>query len=87
MRTDIIQVAAPNGLCGRKLSQFIDCALKFQSKSSVVKSGRSVDAKSLMGMLAIAVGGGETIQVVVDGKDEDKAIAAIVNEINRCVSV
>ena len=87
MRTDIIEIAATNGLYGRKLSQFIDCALKFQSKISVVKNGKRVDAKSLMGMLAIGVVGGDIIQVVVDGKDEDKAIDAIISEINRYITV
>jgi len=86
MRQETIKVSAPNGLHGRKLSKFIDQALKFQSQIIIFKDGKSVNAKSLMGLLAISVLGGDTIELMVDGNDEDKAFETLVEEINRYVA-
>lgn len=43
----------------------------------MVKNGREIDSKSIMGVMALAIGKGEEIKLIADGNDELKAIEAL----------
>ena len=61
--------------CKRKLAQL---ASQYQCEVSLARSGRKVNAKSLMGVMMLAAGKGSRIMLETDGPDETEALEAIV---------
>ena len=39
--------------------------------------GKKVNAKSIMGMMSLALGSGEAVKVIADGKDEEEAMQSM----------
>lgn len=50
---------------------------KFASTVKIEKDGKSTDIKKLMAVMAMGIKCGETVNVTVEGKDEDTAFSAI----------
>jgi len=65
------------GLHARPAANFVQTASKFKSKITVIKDGKEVDAKSIIGILSLGVEKGANIKVKTEGEDEKDAIAAI----------
>lgn len=65
------------GLHARPAAQFVQVTSKFKSAVSVTKDGTRVDGRSIIGVLSLGAKKGATIEVEVDGPDEDEAMAAI----------
>jgi phosphocarrier protein len=53
-------------------------ATKYQCDISLARSGRKVNAKSLMGVMMLAAGKGSRVLLETDGPDESEALDAIV---------
>ena len=66
------------GLHSKFAASFIKKANEFRSSIWVERDDRRVSAKSLLGVLSIGVLGGDSVTIVADGNDEDKALAALV---------
>ncbi|MCT4583530.1 MAG: HPr family phosphocarrier protein [Peptostreptococcaceae bacterium] len=62
------------GLHARPAALFVQVANKYQSEVIVKKDDAEVNGKSIMGIMAIGVAGGETIEIVLDGNDEQEAM-------------
>jgi phosphocarrier protein len=65
------------GLHARPSAQLTQVAGKFNSEIYISKSGRRVNAKSIMGVMMLAAGPGSTVAVDAEGPDEELAIEAI----------
>lgn len=65
------------GIHARPAAQFVRVASRFQADVTVEKDDESVDGKSIMGLMMLAVGCGAEITVIVDGADEAQAMAAL----------
>ena len=65
------------GMHLRPAQKFVQTVLKFQCDVHVQKDGQRVNAKSIMGLLTLAVGKGTRITVVCDGDDAADAISAV----------
>ena len=65
------------GLHARPAADFVQTASKFKSKITVIKDGKEVDAKSIIGILSLGVESGAKIIVKVEGIDEKEAMSAI----------
>ena len=65
------------GLHARAAAKLTHIASGFQSDIWLSRSGRRVNAKSIMGVMMLAAGKGSKITLEVDGPDEDQAIEAI----------
>ena len=70
------------GLHARPASMFVPPAGKFKSKIFVVKDGNSINAKSIMGIMAGGIAQGTTIEIQAEGDDEAEAVDALVQLIN-----
>lgn len=70
------------GLHARASSKLTQTASQFGSEIWVEKSGRRVNAKSIMGVMMLAAGKGSTITLEADGTDESAAISALQTLIN-----
>lgn len=66
------------GLHARPATFFIQKANEFKSSIWVEKDERKVNAKSLLGVLSLGIIGGTTIKIIVDGSDEQEAMAGLV---------
>ena len=65
------------GLHARPATFFIQKANEFKSSISVEKDGHSMNAKSLLGVLSLAIVHGSVIKIVANGPDEQEAVMAL----------
>ena len=70
------------GLHARPAALFVQTANKFLSEKKKKKAGKTVNAKSIMGVMAMGISKGEMIEIIIDGPDEENAISAIEDLIN-----
>lgn len=62
--------ARPAGLLAKEVKNF-------QSEITLAKGSKSVSAKGVMGIMTLNVKKGETVTVMAEGSDEDKAITSL----------
>ena len=65
------------GLHARPAALIAQTAGNFASAISLTKDDIKVDAKSIMGVMMLAAEHGSTLQLTVEGPDEQEAAAAI----------
>jgi len=75
------RVAVTNalGLHARAAAQLVKLASTFKSRITLARVGSaaSVDTKSILSVLTLAAVYGTELEIVADGDDEDKAMAAV----------
>ncbi len=71
------------GLHARAAAKLVHTATSFASKVTLTKDGDEVDAKSILGLLLLAASKGASLLVRVDGADENAALAAIRDLVER----
>lgn len=76
-----LSIVDPTGLHARPAARFVQAASRFESRVTVEHSGREVDARSLIGLLSLALKPGSQIDLVAVGSDEEHAIAALAEEL------
>ena len=74
MMTQDVTIKNSVGLHARPATFFIQKANSYKSSIWVEKDDRSVNAKSLLGVLALGIVNGMTITLVADGPDEREAL-------------
>ena len=67
------------GLNARAASRLVNCASGFASDIRLVKDARSVNGKSIMGVLTLAASRGTELTVEADGADEQRALEAVMS--------
>jgi phosphocarrier protein HPr len=65
------------GLHARASAKLTQIASGFQSEIWLSRSGRRVNAKSIMGVMMLAAGMGTTVLVEAEGSDAEQAVSAI----------
>ena len=65
------------GLHARAAAKLTHLASGFQSEIWISRSGRRVNAKSIMGVMMLAAGQGSTVVLEAEGADADAALAAL----------
>ena len=65
------------GLHARAAAKLTHLASGYQSEIWVSRSGRRVNAKSIMGVMMLAAGQGTSVQIEAQGADAEQAIAAL----------
>ena len=70
------------GLHARASAKLTKLAGSFSSEVHLARSGRRVNAKSIMGVMMLAAGQGTEVDVEVEGPDEDRAMASLLELIN-----
>ena len=63
------------GMHARPAAQFVKRASKYQCDIWVEKDDEPVNGKSIMGLMMLAAGRGETIKIIADGNDAEAAVA------------
>jgi phosphocarrier protein HPr len=70
------------GLHARAAAKFVHTATKYSSHIRVARDGKSMDGKSIMGILLLAAGAGTTVVITADGQDEADAVDALCRLVN-----
>lgn len=71
----VVQIAG--GLEARPIAVLVQVASQFDSSVYVEADGKRINAKSIMGMMTLALRTGEHLLVEATGEDEKEAVAAI----------
>ncbi len=65
------------GLHARAAAKFVSCAAAFSSEVRAGRDGTQVDGKSIMSVMMLAAAQGTTLQLEIDGEDEEDALEAL----------
>jgi phosphotransferase system HPr (HPr) family protein len=68
-----ILVHLNGGLQAKVATEFVRRASSFTSDINIIKGGKMVDGKSIMGVMCLAIRNGEEVTLLSDGIDEEKA--------------
>ena len=79
-----VEIVNKLGLHARASAKLTQLAAKFDSDVQVMRSGRKVNAKSIMGVIMLAAGKGSRITIEIAGPDEAQAMEAICALVNDC---
>lgn len=71
------------GLHARASAKFVSTAARFQSRIDVTKDGKTINGKSIMGVMMLAANKGSEITLQFDGPDEVDMQEAMVQLINN----
>ena len=61
------------GLEARPIAMLVQKASQFSSRVYIEVGTKSINAKSIMGMMSLRVGSGDEVVVVTEGNDEEAA--------------
>lgn len=73
-----VTVKNKTGLHARPAALFVQTANKFKSEVFIEKEGKKVNAKSIMGVMSLAVSQGTPIIISAQGEDEKEAVLKLV---------
>ncbi len=72
-----ITIQLTEGLQARPVAMLVQVASQYESSVYIATDGKKVNAKSIMGMMSLALGSGEAVKVIADGKDEEEAMQSM----------
>ncbi|AIM16169.1 HPr family phosphocarrier protein [Neobacillus sp.] len=78
-----VEVKLKTGLQARPAALFVQEANRFSADVFLEKDGKKVNAKSIMGLMSLALGSGVVINIIADGEDEDQAIQALTDFVEK----
>ncbi|WP_407372416.1 phosphocarrier protein HPr [Carnobacterium sp.] len=70
-------VVAETGIHARPATLLVQTASKYSSDINLEYKGKSVNLKSIMGVMSLGVGQGADVTISADGSDEAEALAGI----------
>lgn len=79
MYSQKVIITNPTGLHARPASLFVKTANKFNSKITLKKQDKEVDAKSIIGLLSLGVSKGSEVTIMAEGEDEKTAVDALID--------
>ena len=65
------------GLHARAAAKFVQTASRYTSKISISRQGKTVEGKSIMGILLLAAAAGSSVVITAHGADESDAVEAL----------
>ena len=83
MQEKSVTIHNPSGLHARPAALLVQTAGRFTSDVQIEKDGKSVNAKSVLGVMSLAVSPGSQIVIRADGADEQEAVDALVELIHQ----
>ncbi|MBU8905094.1 phosphocarrier protein HPr [Desertibacillus haloalkaliphilus] len=77
MAEKTFKITAETGIHARPATQLVNKAGQFSSDITLEHNGKSVNLKSIMGVMSLGVGQGGTVTIKADGSDADEALQAL----------
>ncbi|MFA8437342.1 HPr family phosphocarrier protein [Pueribacillus sp. YX66] len=78
-----VVIKLKSGLQARPAALFVQEANKFHSEIFLTKDGKKVNAKSIMGIMSLALASGTEVILEADGNDEQEALEALTAFISK----
>lgn len=78
-----VKVELDSGLQARLAAQFVQEANHYTAHLFLEKDGKKVNAKSIMGLMSLAITSGETIKLIAEGVDEEVALNHLIAFVKR----
>lgn len=83
MASKEFHIVAETGIHARPATLLVQTASKFTSEITLEYKGKSVNLKSIMGVMSLGVGQGSDVTITAEGTDEAEAIAAIAETMQK----
>lgn len=71
------KITSETGIHARPATQLVNKAGQFESEITLVYKGKSVNLKSIMGVMSLGIGQGAEIEIKCEGSDAETALGAI----------
>lgn len=79
MVESFVEVKNPKGLHARPAALFVQTAGRYMSDIWIIKDGMKVNAKSIMGLMSLAIAKGTEVNIRAEGEDEQTALKELVD--------
>ncbi|HJV17196.1 MAG TPA: HPr family phosphocarrier protein [Bacillales bacterium] len=79
----LVKVKLKTGLQARPAALFVQAANRFSADVFLEKDGKKVNAKSIMGLMSLAISSGAEINIIAIGDDEQEAVAVLTEFIQK----
>lgn len=77
MRSAEVTIVNRLGLHARAAAKFVQTAAGFSCTITVVRNGKEVNGKSILGIMMLAAGQGADLEIRTDGEDEESALSTL----------
>ena len=74
-----VMIRIPDGLQGSGATQFVRRANEFDCTIQIAAGSNRLNAKSLLGIMSLDLGQGQTVELLADGPDETAALEILQN--------
>lgn len=74
-----VTIEISTGMEARPVALLVQVASQFKSEIFIETQDKKVNAKSIMGMMALGLDSGEEVTVVANGADEEEAVVSVEN--------
>jgi len=78
-----VVVKLRTGLHARPAALFVQEANKFSSEVFVEKDDKKVNAKSIMGIMSLAISTNTEVYISAEGSDEEQAVIALIALVSK----
>jgi phosphotransferase system HPr (HPr) family protein len=78
-----VTINKKTGLSPQPVNQLVQTASQFKADIFLTHKGRKVNAKSVLGILSLAIPMQEEIILEAAGDDENEALQEVINTLNR----
>lgn len=76
-------VKLKNGLQARPAALFVQEANRYSSNIYLEKDRKKVNAKSIMGIMSLAIGPQSEIKLLIDGPDEEEVMSVLTDFVGK----
>jgi len=83
MTNKVVQIKLKTGLHARPAALFVQEANKYSSNIFIEKEDKRVNAKSIMGIMSLALNSGSEVSIIADGNDEEQAIETLAKMLSK----
>lgn len=73
----LVTITNASGLHARPAGMFVKKAAEFKSTVEVNAKGKTVNAKSIMGIMSLGLAQGDELTIVANGEDQEAAVNAL----------
>ena len=74
----LVSIKNASGLHARPAGMFVKKAAEFKSTVEVIAKGKTVNAKSIMGIMSLGLAKGDELTISAKGEDEENAVNTLV---------
>lgn len=77
MARRVVRICNELGLHARAAARLVECANRYQARVTVTRDERTVNGKSIMGVLMLAAARGAEVTIATEGQDAAQALEAV----------